>query len=107
MTPSARLQAVLELLTEIDATAAPADGVASDYFRARRFIGSKDRAAVSSMLYTILRHHARLGWWLEREARREDQRRAHLLAYLLTLEEKNAAAISTRCLAARNSRRPR
>jgi 16S rRNA (cytosine967-C5)-methyltransferase len=64
MTPSARLQAVLELLTQIDATPRPADALVSAYFRARRYIGSKDRAYVSTTLYDVLRHRARLGWWL-------------------------------------------
>ena len=65
MTPSARLQAVLDLLLEIETTPRPADALVSGYFRARRYIGSHDRAAVSAMLYDILRHHARLGWWIE------------------------------------------
>ncbi|MGE3624431.1 MAG: RsmB/NOP family class I SAM-dependent RNA methyltransferase [Bdellovibrionales bacterium] len=66
MTPSARLQAVLDLLTEIDTVPRPADALASGYFRARRYIGSKDRAAVSTVVYAVLRHRMRLSWWVER-----------------------------------------
>ncbi|HUY69247.1 MAG TPA: RsmB/NOP family class I SAM-dependent RNA methyltransferase, partial [Alphaproteobacteria bacterium] len=65
MTPSARLQAVLDLLSAIASTPRPADALVSDYFRARRYIGSHDRAAVSFMLYDALRHFARLNWWVE------------------------------------------
>ncbi len=60
MTPAARLQATLELLQAIDETPRPADTLAGAYFRARRYMGSKDRAAVNTRLYAILRHHARL-----------------------------------------------
>ena len=51
MTPAARLQAVIDLLTEIEATPRPADAVMSAYFRARRYIGSKDRNAVAETAY--------------------------------------------------------
>ncbi len=42
----------------------PADAVANDYFRARRFIGSGDRRAVSDRVWRVLRTYRRLGWWL-------------------------------------------
>ncbi|MDR3424274.1 MAG: RsmB/NOP family class I SAM-dependent RNA methyltransferase [Alphaproteobacteria bacterium] len=64
MTPSARIQATLELLQEIDDTPRPADALVSAYFRARRFIGSHDRAEISTRLYAVLRHQARLDWWV-------------------------------------------
>ncbi len=66
MTPGARVAATIELLTEIAVTPRPADAVASAYFRARRFIGAKDRGAVAEAVYAVLRRHARLGWWLTR-----------------------------------------
>jgi 16S rRNA (cytosine967-C5)-methyltransferase len=66
MTPAARLQATLELLEAIEITPRPTDALVSAYFRARRFIGSKDRAALSTRLYAVLRHQARLGWWLKK-----------------------------------------
>ena len=67
MTPSARLAAAIELLTEIDdRPRRPADAVANDFFRARRFIGSGDRRAVSDRAWRVLRARRRLGWWIER-----------------------------------------
>ncbi len=87
MNPSARLQAVLDLLVEIETRSRPADAHVSAYFRARRYIGSKDRAAVSTMLYDILRHHARLGWWLERNGATPAPR-TRLLAYMALVERK-------------------
>lgn len=92
MTPSARLQAVLDLLLEIEKTPRPADALVSGYFRARRYIGSHDRAAVSAMLYDILRHHARLTWWLEKN-KAETTPRARLLAYLALVEKKLPRAV--------------
>lgn len=67
MTPSARLAASIELLTEIDGhPRRPADAVANDFFRARRFIGSGDRRAVSDRAWRVLRERRRLGWWIGR-----------------------------------------
>jgi 16S rRNA (cytosine967-C5)-methyltransferase len=63
MTPGARLQAAIELLDEVEVTPRPADAVISAFFRARRFIGAKDRAAVAETVYGVLRRHARLRWW--------------------------------------------
>ena len=57
--PSSRL----ELLDEVEVTPRPADAVISAFFRARRFIGAKDRAAVAETVYGVLRRHARLRWW--------------------------------------------
>jgi 16S rRNA (cytosine967-C5)-methyltransferase len=63
VTPGARLQATIELLDDI-ARGGAADAAASAYFRARRYIGAKDRAAVTERLYVMLRARARLDWWL-------------------------------------------
>ena len=65
MTPAARLSAAIELISAIDgASKRPADAVANDYFRDRRFIGSGDRRAVSERVWTIMRSRRRLIWWL-------------------------------------------
>lgn len=68
MTPEARLQASLELLDAIHAATAPADRTVAAYFRARRYVGAKDRAAISDLAYAVLRHRARLDWWAGRAA---------------------------------------
>ena len=67
MTPAARLAAAVELLAAIEAAPRkPADAVANDFFRNRRFIGSGDRRAVSDRAWRALRSRRRLAWWLER-----------------------------------------
>lgn len=82
MTPAARLQATLDLLHDVDNAARPADAVISAWFRARRFIDDTDRAVISELLNALLRHHARLGWWLARHGRM-DTPRHRLLAWLV------------------------
>ncbi|CAK0748442.1 16S rRNA (cytosine967-C5)-methyltransferase [Azospirillaceae bacterium] len=66
MTPGARIQAVIDLLTEVATIARPADAVISAFFRKRRYIGSKDRVAIAENVYAVLRRYARLSWWLVR-----------------------------------------
>ena len=67
MTPAARLAASIELLAGIaEAPRRPADAVANDFFRNRRYIGSGDRRAVSERAWRCLRHQRRLTWWLAR-----------------------------------------
>ena len=66
MTPAARIAAAIALLTEIDlAPRRPADAVAHDWFRDRRYIGSADRRDVSARVWGVLRAKRRLGWWLD------------------------------------------
>ena len=67
MTPAARIAAAIELVAFVEAAPRkPADAVANDFFRARRFIGSGDRRAVSDRVWGVLRHARRLEWWLRR-----------------------------------------
>lgn len=60
MTPSARIQAAIELLDAIIDAAknegAPADRLISSYFRERRYAGSKDRRAVRELVYRAIRY---------------------------------------------------
>lgn len=66
MTPAARLAAAIELLEEIAARPRrPADATANDFFRARRYIGSGDRRAVSERAWRVLRAFRRLEWWTQ------------------------------------------
>ncbi|MEO0057751.1 MAG: hypothetical protein RIT17_1224 [Pseudomonadota bacterium] len=59
MIPAARVQAAIELLDTIIASArgkgAPADRIIADYFRVRRYAGSKDRRAVRDLVYQAIR----------------------------------------------------
>ena len=65
MTPAARLEAAIALLTDISANPRrPADAVANDFFRSRRYIGGGDRRAISERSWAVIRAQRRLGWWL-------------------------------------------
>ena len=96
MTPAARIQATLELLQAIADTSRPADALVSAYFRARRFIGSKDRSAIATRLYAVMRHHARLDWWLARGGV-QAQPRLRLLVWLALGEQIAAKSIAELC----------
>lgn len=71
MTPSARLASTIALLEILLPTlekprAVPVDVAIGKFFRERRFIGSKDRGAISGLAYAVIRHFASLSWWVER-----------------------------------------
>src|SRR6476469_9916346 len=73
MTPAARLQAAIEILDEVIASARddgpPADSIVTRYFKTRRYAGSKDRRAVRELAFRAIR----------RTAERPDTGRAALL----------------------------
>lgn len=86
MKPSARIQSVIELLERIEEQSrVPMDTISGDYFRNRRYIGSKDRAITAQRVYDIMRARARLGWWLD-HAQHPDSPRARAIAFLLLSE---------------------
>ena len=64
MTPGAQVAAAIDVLTAIETGDRPADDVAADYFRRRRYIGAKDRAQIAGHVYAVLRHRAALDWWI-------------------------------------------
>jgi 16S rRNA (cytosine967-C5)-methyltransferase len=75
MTPGARIAAAIELLELIEAENRPADRVVDGYMRQRRYIGSKDRVAVTEQVYAVLRRRARLDWWIARAGLERSWRR--------------------------------
>jgi len=68
LTPGAQVAAAIDILTAVETGDRPADDVAADYFRRRRYIGAKDRAQVAAHVYAVLRHRAALDWWIGRHA---------------------------------------
>ncbi|RIV89021.1 RsmB/NOP family class I SAM-dependent RNA methyltransferase [Aurantiacibacter zhengii] len=59
MTPSARIQAAIEILDQVIAAARdngpPADRLVADWFRGHRFAGSKDKRAIREHVYDAIR----------------------------------------------------
>ncbi len=64
MKPSARIQAVIDILEINDNINLPLDSCLGDYMRKRRYIGSKDRSNIVDRIYNIIRHSARINWWI-------------------------------------------
>jgi len=62
MTPSARVQAAIEIVDQVIASARdngpPADALVTAYFKTRRYAGSKDRRAVRELVFGAIRHSA-------------------------------------------------
>ncbi|MCO6419024.1 RsmB/NOP family class I SAM-dependent RNA methyltransferase [Siccirubricoccus sp. KC 17139] len=83
MTPAARLAAAIDLLAALEVEPRrPADAIANDFFRARRYIGGGDRRAISERAWGVVRQRLRLDWWLARIGARPTPRflvAAHLL----------------------------
>jgi len=59
VTPAARVQAAIEILDEVIASARddgpPADAIVTRYFKPRRYAGSKDRRAVRELVFRAIR----------------------------------------------------
>lgn len=82
MTPQARIQTVIDLLDRISKARIPMDATCGDYFRARRYIGSKDRSEIAAMTYDVMRAHARTEWWLKKTGADESSR-TRVLTWLI------------------------
>lgn len=61
MKDSARINAAAELAQLLFSFDKPADAAATEYFRARRYIGGGDRREISSLVWEAVRHYGRLG----------------------------------------------
>src|SRR5438046_3077709 len=64
MTPAARLQAAIEVLDAVIASARddgpPADSIVTRYFKQRRYAGSGDRRAVRELVFRAIRRSAEM-----------------------------------------------
>ncbi len=94
MTPAGRIAASIDLLAELEAQCfgpaarrRPADAVASDFFRGRRFIGGGDRRVVSELAWGVVRQRLRLDWQLARLGMAPTPRLL-LMAFLLLVEQR-------------------
>ncbi len=62
MTPAARISAAMEVLGDLEARRRPATDALKDWGLSHRFAGSKDRAAIASLVYDALRRKASAAW---------------------------------------------
>ena len=77
MTPAARLSAAIELIGTIDAQRVPAAKALKEWGTAHRYAGSGDRAAISGLIWDVLRRRASSAWLMD-----DDTPRARLLGML-------------------------
>jgi 16S rRNA (cytosine967-C5)-methyltransferase len=96
LTPGAQVAAAIEILTAIETGDRPADDVAADYFRQRRYIGAKDRPSIAGHVYAVLRHRATLDWWIAEHAV-EIEPRSRVLAALVLIEKWRTEAVAACC----------
>src|SRR3954447_4403343 len=92
MTPAARLSAAIEVLADIEARRRPAAEALKDWGLGHRFAGSKDRAAIASLVYDALRRKASAAWIMG-----EATPRAILLGMLRLQRGLAADAIAALC----------
>ncbi|MGH6818949.1 MAG: RsmB/NOP family class I SAM-dependent RNA methyltransferase, partial [Methylovirgula sp.] len=70
MTPAARVAAAIEILADIETRHRPASDALKDWGLSHRFAGSKDRAALASLVYDALRCRASAAWIMGEETPR-------------------------------------
>ena len=70
MTPAAQVSAAIEILRKIDETRRPAPDALKEWGVSHRFAGSKDRAAIASLVYDALRKRASAAYVMGEETPR-------------------------------------
>jgi 16S rRNA (cytosine967-C5)-methyltransferase len=92
MTPAARVSAAIEVFSDIEARRRPAADALKDWGLSHRFAGSKDRAAIATLVYDALRRKASSAWIMG-----EASARAVLLGMLKLQRGLDVAAIAALC----------
>ena len=92
MTPAARISAAIEVLDDLIQRRRPAADALKDWGLSRRFAGSKDRAAIASLVYDALRRKASSSYAMGSETPR-----ALVLGMLARLRGLPAAEIAALC----------
>ena len=92
MTPAARLSAAIELIDAIDTQRVPAAKALKEWGTAHRYAGSGDRAAISGLVWDVLRRRASSAWVLD-----NDTPRARVLGMLKVERGIDADAIAALC----------
>src|SRR5215207_9777614 len=92
MIPAARISAAIEVLADVEARRRPAPDALKDWGLSHRFAGSKDRAAIASLVYDALRRKASAAWIMG-----EASPRAAVLGMLHLQRGMNVDAIAALC----------
>src|SRR6266576_3950735 len=92
MTPAARLSAAIELIETIDARRVPAAKALKEWGTAHRYAGSGDRAAISGLVWDVLRRRSSSAWLMD-----DDRPRSRVLGMLKLERGMDADAIAALC----------
>ena len=92
MTPAARLSAAIDLIATIETDRVPAAKALKEWGTAHRYAGSGDRAAISGLVFDVLRRRASSAWIMD-----GDTPRARVLGMLKRERGMDADAISALC----------
>src|SRR4051812_40959887 len=92
MTPAARLSAAIDVIDAIDKERIPAAKALKEWGTAHRYAGSGDRAAISGLVWDVLRRRASSAWLMS-----ADTARARVLGMLKLERGLDAAAIAALC----------
>lgn len=92
MTPAARIAAAIDVLKALEDLRQPLAQVLKEWGARNRFAGSKDRAAISSILYDVLRVRASAAWIMG-----SDAPRALVLGAMVRARSMDAAALGVLC----------
>src|ERR1700744_851974 len=92
MTPAARLSAAIELIDTIDAQRVPAAKALKEWGTAHRYAGSGDRAAISGLIWDVLRRNASSAWIMD-----DESPRARVLGMLRLERGMDVEAIAALC----------
>src|SRR5690348_8892908 len=101
MTPAARISAAIELIATIEKERVPAAKALKEWGTAHRYAGSGDRAAISGLIWDVLRRCASSAWIMD-----EDTPRARVLGMLHLERKLDADAIATLCDGSRFAPQP-
>ena len=101
MTPAARLSAAIELIDTIEDNRVPAAQALKEWGTAHRFAGSGDRAAISGLVWDVLRRRASSAWIMG-----EETARARLLGMLKLERGFSTDAIAQLCDGSRFAPQP-
>jgi 16S rRNA (cytosine967-C5)-methyltransferase len=92
MTPAARLSAAVEVIHTIDADRIPAAQALKQWGTAHRYAGSGDRAAISGLVWDVLRRRSSSAWLMD-----NDTPRARVLGMLKLERGMDADAVAALC----------
>ncbi|MGD9658184.1 MAG: RsmB/NOP family class I SAM-dependent RNA methyltransferase [Methylocystis sp.] len=101
MTPAAHVSAAIEVLDELARRRRPAADALKDWGLAHRFAGSKDRAAIASLVFDALRKRASAAFVMG-----DDTPRAIMLGALREARGLDAEAIASLCFGERHAPAP-